>query len=41
MEKFVYEFWRAARGSRYEKRVLAKEFKREMSGTKGKNNRWR
>ena len=32
MEEFVQEFKRAARGSRYEGRLLIKEFKREMNG---------
>jgi len=32
MEKFVQEFKRAMRGSRYEKRPLVEEFKKEMSG---------
>ena len=32
MEKFVQEFKRVARGSRYEERPLVKEFKRDMNG---------
>jgi len=32
MEKFVQEFRRIARGSRYEERTLVEEFKRGMSG---------
>ena len=32
MEEFVQEFKRAARGSRYERRPLVEEFKREMNG---------
>jgi len=32
MEKFVQEFKRAARGSRYKGRLLVEEFKREMNG---------
>jgi len=32
MEEFVQEFKRAARGSRYEGRLLIEEFKREMNG---------
>ena len=32
MEKFVQEFRRATRGSRYEGRPLIEEFKREMNG---------
>jgi len=32
IEEFVQELRRAARGSRYKKRLLVKEFKREMSG---------
>ena len=32
IEKFVQEFRRAVRGSRYEGRLLVEEFKREMSG---------
>ena len=32
MEEFVQEFKRAARGSRYEGRLLVEEFKREMNG---------
>ena len=31
MEEFVQEFRRAARGSRYEERLLLEEFKREMN----------
>ena len=31
MEKFIQEFKRAARGSRYEGRPLVEEFKREMN----------
>jgi len=33
MEEFVQEFKRAARGSRYKKRPLVKEFKRSINGT--------
>ena len=33
MEEFVQEFKRAARGSRYEGRLLVEEFKRGMNGT--------
>jgi len=33
MEEFIQEFRRVARGSKYEKRPLVKEFKRGMSGT--------
>jgi len=32
MERFVQEFKKAARGSRYEGRLLVKEFKRGMNG---------
>jgi len=32
MEKFIQEFRRAARDSRYERRLLVEEFKREMNG---------
>ena len=32
MEEFVQEFKRAARGSRYEERLLVEEFKRGMNG---------
>jgi len=32
MEKFIQEFKRAARGSRYEERPLVEEFKRGMNG---------
>jgi len=32
MEEFIQEFKRAARGSRYERRSLIEEFKREMNG---------
>ena len=32
MEEFVQEFKRAARGSRYERRLLVEEFKRGMNG---------
>ena len=32
MEEFVQEFKRAARGSRYERRLLIEEFKRGMNG---------
>ena len=32
MEEFVQKFQRAARNSRYERRVLVKEFKRGMNG---------
>ena len=32
MGEFVQEFQRAARDSRYEKRVLVEKFKREMNG---------
>ena len=32
MEEFVQEFKRAARGSKYERRPLVEEFKREMNG---------
>ena len=32
MEKFVQEFRRTARGSRYEERLLIEEFKRRMNG---------
>ena len=32
MEEFVQEFKRAARGSRYEGRLLIEKFKREMNG---------
>jgi len=32
MEKFVQEFKRAARGSRYERRSLVEEFKRRING---------
>jgi len=32
MEKFIQEFRRAARGSKYEGRPLVEEFKRRMSG---------
>ena len=31
MEEFIQEFRRAARGSRYEERLLVEEFKREMN----------
>ena len=31
MEEFVQEFRRAAKSSRYERRLLVKEFKREMN----------
>ena len=31
MEKFVQEFRRASRGSRYEKRALVEEFKQGMN----------
>jgi len=31
IEKFVQEFRRASRGSRYEKRALVEEFKQEMN----------
>jgi len=31
MEEFIQEFRRVARGSRYERRVLVEEFKREMN----------
>ena len=31
MEEFMQEFKRAARGSRYERRPLVEEFKREMN----------
>ena len=31
MEKFIQEFRRAVRGSRYEGRLLMEEFKREIS----------
>ena len=31
MEEYVQEFWRAARGSRYEGRLLVKEFKKKMN----------
>jgi len=31
MEEFVQEFRRVARGSKYKRRLLIKEFKREMS----------
>jgi len=31
MEKFVQEFRRAAKGSRYERRLLVEEFKREIN----------
>ena len=33
MEEFVQEFRRAARGSGYERRLLVKEFKREINVT--------
>jgi len=33
MEEFIQEFKRAARGSRYEERLLVEEFKREMNGS--------
>ena len=33
MEDFVQEFKKVARGSRYERRPLVKEFKRRMNGT--------
>ena len=33
MEEFVQEFRRVARGSRYEERLLVKEFKRKMNRT--------
>ena len=32
MEEFIQEFKRAARGSRYERRLLIEEFKRGMNG---------
>ena len=32
MEKFIWEFQRAARNSGYKGRILMKEFKREMNG---------
>jgi len=32
MEVFVQEFRRVAKESRYERRLLVKEFKREMNG---------
>ena len=32
MEEFIQEFKRVARESRYERRLLIKEFKREMNG---------
>jgi len=32
MEKFVQEFRRAAKDSRYEKKLLIEEFKQEMNG---------
>ena len=32
MEEFLQEFRRAARNSRYKRRLLVKEFKREMNG---------
>jgi len=32
MEEFAQEFKRAVRGSRYERRLLIEEFKREMNG---------
>ena len=32
MEEFVQEFRRVARGSRYEERLLVKEFKRRING---------
>ena len=32
MEKFVQEFRRTARGSRYKRRFLIEEFKQEMNG---------
>jgi len=31
MEEFIQEFRRAARGSRYKRRLLIEEFKREMN----------
>ena len=33
MKEFVQEFRRAARGSEYERRLLVKEFKREINVT--------
>jgi len=33
MEEFIQEFRRTARGSRYEKRPLVEEFKREINRT--------
>jgi len=33
MEKFVQEFWRTARGSGYEGRLLVEKFKRGMNKT--------
>ena len=33
IEEFVQEFWRAARGSRYERRLLVEEFKKEINAT--------
>jgi len=33
IEEFVQEFQRVARGSRYKRKTLVEEFKREMNGT--------
>ena len=33
IEEFIQEFQRAAKNSRYKRRTLVKEFKREMNGT--------
>ena len=37
MEKFVQEFWKVARRSRYEERTLIEEFKRRMNKEIRKN----
>jgi len=37
IEEFVQEFWKAARESRYEGRVLVEEFKRQINGVIRKN----